>query len=106
MRESSPEERAFDNAEYLEVPTLDLHGAFQDEAWLETERFLKEQTALGSEAVKIIHGIGKQVLKGMLMQKLKKHPSVKVFRPSERSGQMDAVLLVLLHRIPRKNLHK
>jgi dsDNA-specific endonuclease/ATPase MutS2 len=42
----------------LKYPTLDLHGAKQEEVFDLLDKFLRREEGRGSSAVRIIHGIG------------------------------------------------
>lgn len=45
------------------IPTLDLHGEYRDNAIILTKEFIDDNMALQNEYIKIIHGIGKDILR-------------------------------------------
>jgi DNA mismatch repair protein MutS2 len=59
---------------------INLLGMDAETALLELERFLEEAYSAGLGSVKVIHGIGKGVLKRAVRDFLSKHEKVKFFR--------------------------
>jgi DNA-nicking Smr family endonuclease len=74
-----------------DLPTLDLHGFFPDEALHKLELFLFENYNLKKEVVKIIYGGGTGVLREKVLTYLHSHPLVDTL--SEEGGS-SVVLIV------------
>lgn len=98
---TSPEDAAFDRIEQ-EGKMLDLHGEAQDMAWSMVLDFLAEQSAMGVEGVKILHGHGKGILKRMLLQKLPKDPRIEAIQLPRNTWQREVMILVLFRQREEK----
>ncbi len=75
---------------------LNLLGMDSDTALIELEKFLEEVYSAGYKTVKIVHGIGKGVLKRAVQEFLSKSPKVKFFRdayPREGGAGVTVVFL-------------
>ncbi len=75
---------------------INLTGMDQETALIELERFLEEAYSAGLKSVKVIHGVGKGVLKRAVREFLSKHGRVKFFRdayPGEGGAGVTVVFL-------------
>ena len=75
---------------------LDLRGMASDEGIMETDRFLDRCVLSGLTNVTIIHGKGTGVLRKAIREHLKRHPSVRSFRPGLYGEGEDGVTVVEL----------
>ena len=75
---------------------LDLRGMASDEGIMETDRFLDRCVLSGLNNVTIIHGKGTGVLRKAIREHLKRHPSVRSFRPGLYGEGEDGVTVVEL----------
>jgi DNA-nicking Smr family endonuclease len=64
----------------VEMPELDLHGMFPDEALEKMELFLYDCHEHGEKMARIIYGGGAGVLERAVLGRLKKHPIVGDFK--------------------------
>ena len=60
---------------------LDIRGMASDEGIMEVDRFIDQSLMMGLNTVTIIHGKGTGVLRTAVQNHLRKHRSVKSFRP-------------------------
>ena len=75
---------------------INVVGMDTESALLEVERFLEEAYASGEPSVKIIHGIGKGILKKAIRDLLSNHPKVRFYRdgyPKEGGSGVTVVFL-------------
>ncbi len=87
-------------AELGGVPEIDLHELTVDQAEYAADRFIDQQFVAGSEAIRIIHGRGKQILRNAIHHLLwRDHVRVAGFRDSQAPGQQGGVTVIALHRI-------
>lgn len=97
---ANPYESVLMAAEYGEVPKLDLHGNTKPEALHRLEQFLYEEQFADSEAVRIIHGKGQNILAPAVRQWLDQQVQfgtlVAGYRGSNRLEEQGAVVLVAL----------
>ncbi|MHA2615276.1 MAG: endonuclease MutS2 [bacterium JZ-2024 1] len=77
-------------------PVLDVRGMRWDKAVQEVDRWLNHSFLAGRTSGKILHGIGKGVLKKEIRQFLSTHPLVKKVRSGEISEGGEAVTYVEL----------
>ncbi len=75
---------------------LDIRGMASDEGIMETDRFLDRCVLSGLGTVTIIHGKGTGVLRKAIREHLKRHPSVRTFRPGLYGEGEDGVTVVEL----------
>lgn len=75
-----------------DLPTLDLHGLYPDEALSKLESFLYDQHQAGSESVKIIYGGGTGILREKVLVHLHKH--VLVGTIAEQGGCCIVLLII------------
>lgn len=61
------------------MPKLDLHGEDRISAIIKLEQFIKEQIYQEQYEVAIIHGIGKGILRKVVIEKLKKDKRVEKY---------------------------
>ncbi len=87
-------------AELGEVPTLDLHGEFADNVRYTLDDFIQREVQYGSEAVKIIHGLGSGKLHDAVHKLLRTHKLVAAFRDSGNPREAGGATVVALQRIP------
>ena len=87
-------------AELGEVPELDLHQESRSNALKNLEDFLYQQQFAGSEAVRIIHGKGQNILapavRQWLDQQVQMGTLVAAYQGSNRPHEQGAVVLVAL----------
>ncbi len=75
---------------------INLLGMDANTALLELEKFIEEAYASGHKSVKVIHGVGKGVLKRVVQEFLSKSPRVKFYRdayPREGGAGVTVVFL-------------
>ncbi len=75
---------------------INLIGMDRDTAIVELERFLEEAFSSGHKSVKVVHGLGKGILKRAVQEFLSRHPRVKFFRdayPREGGAGVTVVFL-------------
>ncbi|MFN4182693.1 MAG: Smr/MutS family protein, partial [bacterium] len=77
-------------------PVLDVRGMRWDKAVQEVDRWLNHAFLAGRTSGKILHGIGKGVLKNEIRQFLSSHPLVKTVRSGEISEGGEALTYVEL----------
>mgnify|MGYP001004444545 CR=1 FL=1 len=58
------------------IPTLDLHGETSDISRILLKDFIKENYNLKIEYIKVIHGIGKDIIRKMVYEELKHNSMV------------------------------
>lgn len=75
---------------------LDIRGYASDEGIHETDSFIDNAVMSGITMLTIIHGRGTGVLKNAIRAHLKRHPSVKSFRPGVYGEGEDGVTIVEL----------
>ncbi|MCC7357402.1 Smr/MutS family protein [Candidatus Uhrbacteria bacterium] len=87
-------------AQLGEIPTIDLHNLSPDQAEYAADRFIDQQFLAGTEAIKIIHGRGKGILRKRIHQQLE-HDAIRVagFSDAECPSQQGAATIVILHSI-------
>ncbi len=79
------------------VPTIDLHGFSADQALHVMENFLFARHPAG-EALRIIHGRGKQKLRGAIHKWLKNNANhIAYFRDSNKPGEQGGVTYVVMN---------
>ncbi|MDI6807967.1 MAG: endonuclease MutS2 [Candidatus Eisenbacteria bacterium] len=76
--------------------TVDVRGMRVDEAMSEVDRALDTALLQGKDEIRIIHGIGKGILKKTISDMLKSHPSVKEIRDAEIRDGGKGVTIVLV----------
>lgn len=109
---STPEYQGQDPREYEsamfaaelggDTPTLDLHALTLDEAIETAGKFVDSEFVKSTEALRIIHGRGTQVLrKGIheMLKRLQQKGLVAAYRDASDVNQQGGVTLVALHRI-------
>ncbi len=81
-----------------EIPKLELNviGENVEEAIEDVDDFLDKAVLANLEEVKIIHGVGKGILKNAIAQHLKKHKHVSSFRPGKYGEGETGVTFVKL----------
>lgn len=97
-----PYESAIFAAELGGAPSVDLHGLDRHIAKSELETFFHSELVKGTEAIKIIHGRGDQILRNVVIRWLNE-PSqqqlIAKFRGSQNPTEQGAVIYVALHRL-------
>jgi dsDNA-specific endonuclease/ATPase MutS2 len=66
-----------------DMPTVDLHGLYPDDALQKLELFLFEYVTAREDVLKIVYGIGTGVLKKRIIECLHKHPLVDTIEEAE-----------------------
>ena len=62
------------------LPTIDLHGEYKENAIIRTQEFINDNIILKNEYICIIHGIGKDILRKSIHEYLKKEKKVISFK--------------------------
>jgi len=62
------------------LPTLDLHGEYKENAIILTQEFINDNIVLKNEYVVIVHGIGTDVIRKCVHDYLKKDKRVLEFK--------------------------
>lgn len=62
------------------LPTLDLHGEYRENAVILTREFINDNIILKNEYVGIIHGIGSDIIRKEVHNYLKNEKKVKEFK--------------------------
>lgn len=75
---------------------LDIRGYASDDGVYEVDRFIDDAVMSGVGVVTIIHGLGTGILKNAVRNHLKRHRSVKSFRPGLYGEGEDGVTIVEL----------
>jgi DNA mismatch repair protein MutS2 len=75
---------------------VDVRGMRADEAMGEVDKALDAALLQGKDEIRIIHGIGKGILKKMISDMLREHPSVKEIRDAEIRDGGKGVTIVLM----------
>ena len=75
---------------------LDIRGYASDEGVHEMDSFIDNCVMSGVSMVTVIHGIGTGVLKNAIRNHLRRHPSVKSFRPGVYGEGEDGVTVIEL----------
>lgn len=89
-------------AELGACPEIDLHGMSKDMALHELDKFLHHEMLAGSEAIRIIHGRGDQILRKAIHTWLARQQELDLvakFRDAQKSGEQNAVTYAALHRL-------
>lgn len=97
-------EAAIFAAELGDAPAIDLHGMPKHLALSELEAFFHSELVKGTDAIKIIHGRGDQILRTAVrawLEKPEQKKLVKKFRDSANPAQNGAVTIVALERLGR-----
>lgn len=95
-------ESAIFAAELGEAPEIDLHGQSVDAAIRELDDFLHQELMRGSEAVRIIHGRGNQILRKAIHVWLAKQQQLELvagFRDAQNQREQNGVTYAALHRL-------
>ncbi|MFA5954045.1 MAG: Smr/MutS family protein [Patescibacteria group bacterium] len=82
-----------------DVPFLDLHGVRAEDARRELQTFLQHECAIGTSAVRIVHGKGTGVLEKVVLQFLaeaKREGIVKDYRSPIDNRRKGSVVVVAL----------
>lgn len=97
--ELNPHEASFFAAELGgDIPELDLHGLSVEEALCKLETFVYRKHPRGTEALKIIHGRGRQKLHAAVQDWLKNHKDcIAYYRDSHDPSQQGAVTYAALY---------
>jgi DNA-nicking Smr family endonuclease len=66
-------------------PTLDLHSFLPAETQSVVDEYVREAHAAGLRVIRLIHGRGKGVQRGLVQQALERHPLVAEFWDSADS---------------------
>lgn len=77
-------------------PELDLRGQNADEGIMELDQFIDNAVLAGIPSVTIIHGKGTGVLREAVRQYLRRHRSIKTFRPGVYGEGEDGVTIAEL----------
>ncbi len=77
-------------------PTIDLHGMRGEEAMILLDQYIEQSYLSNYLQVRIIHGIGKGILKRLVRNYLKKHPYISHFSTDPDEGE--GVTLVFFNR--------
>lgn len=94
--------RRLDGDRFIAEAELDLHGLTAAQAAPALHAFVTECLAAGYEQVRVIHGKGGRmdhgppVLKALVIESLKRHPSVLALRSAGRRDGASGALRVLL----------
>ena len=75
---------------------LDIRGYASDEGIHEMDSFIDNCVMSGVSMITVIHGIGTGVLKNAVRNHLRRHPSVKHFRPGVYGEGEDGVTVIEL----------
>lgn len=75
-----------------DVPTIDLHNVYPQEALEKLELFLYDQVQQKHEVIKVVYGGGKGVLKNNVITYLHRHPLVDTI--VEQGGSCITILYV------------
>jgi DNA-nicking Smr family endonuclease len=70
------------DAEPFQLPidgTLDLHAFRPEDATSVVDEYLREARAAGLTEIRVVHGRGRGVLRGMVQAALEAHPLVEAF---------------------------
>ncbi|WKZ29492.1 MAG: Smr/MutS family protein [Patescibacteria group bacterium] len=78
-----------------DVPEIDLHGQYPDQALEAAERLLNAAFVRGDRVARIVHGKGEGRLREILHRSLSQHPLVLRFRESAGGGA--TVILLAEH---------
>ncbi len=75
---------------------LNVIGLHADEATERLDKFLDAAYLAGADSIRIVHGMGKGVLRNAIAEMLKKHPHVQSFQPAPANqGGAGATLAIL-----------
>lgn len=89
-------ETAYLAAELGSVPELDLHARSVSDAIRDLEQFLHQELNAGSEAVRIIYGVGEGRLRSATLKWLEaqqaSHNLIALYRPSAKTASVVVVL--------------
>ncbi|MCX8031118.1 MAG: endonuclease MutS2 [Thermodesulfovibrionales bacterium] len=89
--------QTYHGLEFETVPdSLNIVGRRVDEALSMLESFLNQATLAGISEVKIIHGVGKMILKRAVHEHLKNHPLVKGFSSQSHEKGGEGITIVRL----------
>ena len=65
---------------YNQLPSLDLHGETKEISIILVKEFIEDNYQLKNTKIKVIHGIGKSILKNAVHQELKQNKFVKDYK--------------------------
>ena len=77
-------------------PELDMRGQNADEGIMELDQFIDSAVLSGIGSITIIHGKGTGVLRDAVRQHLRRHKSIKTFRPGVYGEGEDGVTIAEL----------
>ena len=80
-------------------PEIDLHSFAPRDVTSVVEEYVRAAAAAGLREVRIVHGRGRGIQRGMVQAALDRHPDVEAFR-DDTSAHLGATIARLLDRTP------